>query len=142
MASLTESYFISEVIMKDKKPEKNNWYDRVYLCWENTNFKKPNTYEAIKGFNCYRYNSFESADYAWKNHKETEQKLEVRHTMIPMCKWVPEIFDKYILNWKLRNMYWLGKISIGNGYNRYTPNRPIILREGTRRIKEKQNETK
>jgi hypothetical protein len=139
MASLTESYFISEQIMKDREPEKNKWYDRVYLCWEDTDFKKPNTYQAIKGFNCYRYNSFENADYAWNNHKETEKKLEVRHTMIPMCKWVPEIFDKYILNWKLRNMYWLGKNSFGHGYNKYgSP----ILREGTRRIKEKQNETK
>ena len=128
--------------MKDIEPEKNKWYDRVYLCWEDTNFKKPNTYQAIKGFNCYRYNSFENADYGWRNCCETEQKLEVRHTMIPMCKWVPEIFDKYILNWKLRNMYWLGKISIGHGYNRYTPNRSIILREPTRKIKEKQNETK
>ncbi len=128
--------------MKDIEPEKNKWYDRVYLCWEDTNFKKPNTYQAIKGFNCYRYNSFESADYGWRNCCETEQKLEVRHTMIPVCKWVPEIFDKYILNWKLRNMYWLGKNSFGHGYNRYTPNRPIILREPTRKIKEKQNETK
>jgi hypothetical protein len=39
--------------------------------------------------------------------------------MIPMCKWVPEIFDKYILHlWKLRNMYWLGKHTLWQGYNR------------------------
>ena len=139
MASLTESYFISEQIMKDRKPEDNEWYDRVYLCWEDTDFKKPTTYLPIKGFNCYRYNSFASADYGWRNCCETEQKLEIRHTMIPMCKWVPEIFDRYILNWKLRNMYWLGKNSFGRGYNKYDS---PILREGTKRIKEKQNETK
>ncbi len=97
----------------------NKWYNRVYLCWEETDFKKPTTYKPIMGFNCYRYNSFENADYIWKNFRETEQKLEVRHTMIPMCKWIPTFLDKYILKWKLRNMYWKGQHSIGCGYNRY-----------------------
>jgi hypothetical protein len=36
-----------------------------------------------------------------------------------MCKWVPEIFDKYILGWKLKKIYWGGQISIGYGYNKY-----------------------
>ena len=27
--------------------------------------------------------------------------------------------DKYILDYKLKNMYWLGKHKFGNGYNRY-----------------------
>jgi hypothetical protein len=122
MASLTESYLLTSYIANDRKPEKNEWYDRVYLCWEDTDFKKPTTFLPIKGFKCYRYNSFASADHTWKNLRETEEKLEIRHTMIPMCKWVPEIFDKYILNWKLRNMYWLGKNSFATGYNRYHQN--------------------
>jgi hypothetical protein len=42
-----------------------------------------------------------------KNEKKTGI-IDVRHTMIPICKWVPIIFDKYILNWELKNMYWLG----------------------------------
>lgn len=121
MASLTDSYVIMEQIMNNRNPEKNpednEWYDRVYLCWEDTNFKKPNTFGPIKGFNCYRYNTFIGADYGWKKCHSAEEKLEVRHTMIPMCKWVPEIFDKYILNWKLRNMYWLGKNTFGRGYD-------------------------
>jgi len=126
MTSSTESSYISHQNMKNKNPEDKQWYDRVYLCWQDTDFKKPNPYSPIKGFHCYRYNSFENADYVWTNLRETEQKWEVRHTMIPMCKWVPEIFDKYILNWKLRNMYWLGKITIApssklrRDYNKYT----------------------
>lgn len=96
-----------------------NWYDRVYLCYEDTNFRRSNTYAPIKGFDCYRYNSFENADYAWNNNRTELHKLEVRHTMIPICRWVPEIFDRYILNWKLRNMYWGGQICIGRGYNRF-----------------------
>lgn len=97
----------------------NNWYNRVYLCYEDTNFKPPNPYGVIKGFDCYRYNSFKNADIGWDNKTELH-KLEVRHTMIPICRWVPEIFDKYILNWKLRNMYWLGKHTIRQGYNLYS----------------------
>ena len=39
--------------------------------------------------------------------------------MISMCRWVPEIFDIYILNWKLRKIYWGGQICMGRGYNRF-----------------------
>jgi hypothetical protein len=40
--------------------------------------------------------------------------------MLPICRLVPVIFYRYILNWKLKNMYWLGKHTIGisNGYNK------------------------
>lgn len=92
---------------------KNNWFGRVYLCYEDTNFKPYNPYGRIKGFDCYRYNSFESAD------STDISKLTVRHTMIPICKWVPEIFDKYILGWKLRQLYWGGQISISHDFNKY-----------------------
>jgi hypothetical protein len=103
MASLTESSLIFNA-MNPEEPKKNNWYDRVYLCWEDTNFKQPTTYKPIKGFNCYRFNSFKSANYAWNEELKFKRKIEnlddVRHTMIPICKWVPEIFDKYLLNYK------------------------------------------
>jgi hypothetical protein len=108
-----------EVLDEVRNKYCGNWYDRVYLCWEDTDFKKPTTYLPIKGFKCYRYSSFENADYTWNNIRESEQNLEVRHTMIPVCKWVPTFLDKYILNWKLRNMYWLGKHTIGCGYNKF-----------------------
>jgi hypothetical protein len=126
MEILNQNYCLAEQIMKDRKPEDNKWYDRVYLCLEDTNLKKPTTYLPIKGFKCYRYNSFQNADYVWHNNKIMEQKIEVRHTMIPICKWVPEIFDKYILKWKLKNIYWLGQNSFGRGYNKYGPNIFII----------------
>ena len=94
--------------------DKSNWYDRVYLCYQDTNSKNQNTYAAIKGFNCYRYDSFENADYSWRITKQELHKLELRHTMIPVCKWIPEILDKYILGWKLKKMYWGGQIYIYN----------------------------
>jgi hypothetical protein len=97
----------------------NNWFDRVYLCYEDTDNMKPTTYGPIIGFKCYRYTSFENADKGWDKDRTELHKLNIRHTMIPICKWVPKIFDKYILNWKLKNIYWLGIHTIGSGYNRY-----------------------
>jgi hypothetical protein len=95
-----------------------NYYDRVYLCYEDTDHKIPTTYGPIKGFNCYKYNSFENADDGWKKDRKEFHKLDIRYTMIPICKWSPEIFDKYILDWKLKNIYWIGKHYLGKGYNR------------------------
>ena len=125
MASLSESSLLNDIMnqKEPKSPKKNDWYDRVYLCWEDTNFRQPTTYKPIKGFNCYKYNSFEGADYCWNEELKLKRKFEnlndVRHTMIPICKWVPEIFDKYILNYKLKNMYWLRDHSFGRGSNKY-----------------------
>jgi hypothetical protein len=90
--------------------------DRVYLCYEDTDFKKPTTYLPIKGFNCYRFSSFENARDGWNNSCKNEQKLKVRHIMVPICKWVPPIFDKYIIDWKLKNKYWLGNHTLDDGY--------------------------
>jgi len=39
-----------------------DWYDIVYLCIENTNNEKSTIYSPIKGFNCYKFKSFESVD--------------------------------------------------------------------------------
>ena len=96
-----------------------DWYNRVYLCYEDTNITTLNVCGPIKGFNCYRYNSFENADNAFQKNENNRGIIDFRHTMIPICKWVPVIFDKYILNWKLLNMYWKGQHSFGCGYNRY-----------------------
>ena len=85
----------------NKTPE---WYGRVYLCYENTN--SPYCYTVINGFNCYCYKSFEDAN----NGHSKSPNVQVRHTMIPICKWIPNFFDRYILNWKLKNLYWGGNI--------------------------------
>jgi hypothetical protein len=98
------------------KEKNNQWYDRVYLCWENNEYNKSNPYSSIRGFNCLKNNSFEDAHSFWKNHREN---LEARNTMIPICKWVPMIFDKFILNLKLKNIYWEGKHRIYNNTNNY-----------------------
>lgn len=108
-----------EVLAEVRNKCSSNWYDRVYLCYEDVPHNQPNNSLPIKGFKCYRYNSFENADNGWDNVISL-QKNDIRHTILPICRWVPVIFDRYILNWKLKNMYWLGKHTIGisNGYNK------------------------
>ena len=104
-------------LMLNNNSVKSNWYNRVYLCYEELYRNQPNDSLPIKGFKCYRYNSFENANKGWNNDREEFNKMNIRYTMIPMCKWMPQIFDKYILNRKLRNIYWLGKHTLGQGYN-------------------------
>ena len=116
MASLTESSIISQQINnnKNKSPD-DKWYDRVYLCEQETG------YSQLIVYNCTRHTSFKSAYYSWEQDRENDNKfkLEIRHTMIPMCKFIPEIFDNSILNWKLRNIYWLDNNSFGKDSNKY-----------------------
>ena len=104
----------TKATVSSTNPLQKDWYNRVYLCYENTQFKTLNMWGPIKGFNCYRFNSFENADDAFQKNEKTNGILDVRHTMVPICKWVPVIFDKYILNWKLKNMYWLGFHTVNN----------------------------
>ena len=103
MASLTESSLTFDMI-NPKEPKKNDWFNRVYLCYEDISDQNSKNLP-IKGFKCYRHDNFDDAN----NHLKIDNNLEIRHTMIPICKWVPEICDKFILNWKLRNMYWLDR---------------------------------
>jgi hypothetical protein len=101
-----------------QEKQKNYWFNRVYLCWEYAIFRKPDSSLPIKGFKCYRFNNFENANNGRNYLLENDQESpNVRHTMIPICKWVPQVFDKYILNWKLQNIYWKGHHMLGNGDN-------------------------
>ena len=102
MSNLTESYFIMDVL---KNARNENWYDKVYLCVEKNGDKVQ-----VNGFNCYTFTSFLEADSYCK--KMNINKEEKRTTMIPVCKWVPSYFHKYILNKTLQKLYWHNSISI------------------------------
>jgi hypothetical protein len=82
----------------------HNSRDRVYLCKEHN----PTTNSPIFGFRCYKYNSLDQA------LQETSQKKyqHTRHAIITVCRWVPPYFDKYILDRKLKRVFWLGKHTI------------------------------
>lgn len=108
MASLTESFLIMDLL---KNMENNKWYNKVYLCVEKNGDKK-----RINGFNCYSFKSFVEADsYCKKMNFDKEDK---RTTIVPMCKWVPIYFHKYVLNKTLQKLYWHNSISIFTPINR------------------------
>lgn len=100
-------------------PKKPTWYNRVYLCYEDVPYDQPNASLFIKGFKCYRYNSFENAVIGCIKDEKESNKINIRSTVIPICKWMPQIFDKYILNWQLRKIYWLGNhtLYVKKGHN-------------------------
>jgi hypothetical protein len=114
MSCLTESSLLfngcepknQENPENQKKPEKNNrYYDMVYLCVEKKNINQ----QAINGFNCYTFKDFSNADAYYKNNINNKEN---RHTMIPVCKWIPMLFHKQYLNHKLKQLYWNDNITI------------------------------
>jgi len=101
MASLSESILTyPENNNEDKKP----WYTNVYLCIE-----KNNNNQQINGFNCYTFTNFNQADNFYKKNFNNEKN---RHTLIPVCKWIPFLFHKHYLNYTLKKIYWKNDITI------------------------------
>jgi len=84
----------------------SKYYDRVYLCTENLT---PNGNMSITGFVCKKFSDFEFADAYLQN---IHNKDKIRSAMIPICKWSPKWLDKYILNLRLRKIFWHGIIHI------------------------------
>jgi len=90
--------------------ETNTWYDKVYLCYE----RYPNG-KHIDGFACYKYDSINNADKAvLKDISLGLITKETRIAMIPVCRWVPRCFVPFVLNWKLKKIYWKGNHIIFN----------------------------
>lgn len=89
----------------EKRPP-SKYYDRVYLCTENFT---PRDNMPITGFVCKKFSDFEFAD----NYFQTlPNKEKIRSAMIPICKWSPVWLDKYILNFRLKKIFWHGIIHI------------------------------
>ena len=118
MASLTDSSLIYGSYNSDNNnsdnnnsdnnnSDNNNWYDYVYLCVE-----KKDQSQFIGKFDCYPFKTFEKADEYSKNISYIYQDKKIRHTMIPMCKWIPNMFHSYFINKTLKNMYWKDRIKI------------------------------
>jgi len=104
MSCLTENYLTFNGD-EPKKPPKSDWIGLVYLCIE----KKSINHQIINGFNCYTFKDFNNAD-AFYNKKLINK--ENRCTMIPVCKWIPMLFHKQYLNYKLKKLYWNNNITI------------------------------
>ena len=107
MASLTEialSYPYNNG-NSDKNEDKKPWYNNVYLCIEKSGNK-----QNINGFKCYTFINFSQADKFYKTYFTSENNN--RHTMIPVCKWIPFAFHKYYLNYALKKLYGKNDITI------------------------------
>jgi hypothetical protein len=104
MSSLTESVLIYNENNNEPKKTKSKWYNYVYLCIEK---KGDNQY--INGFNCYTFTDFNQADTFYKKRFSNEKN---RHTMIPVCKWIPNLLHKYYINYSLKKIIWKNNITI------------------------------
>jgi hypothetical protein len=106
MASLSESAIIYGTNTPDDENKK--WYNTVYLCVEKEGYS-----EKINGFNCYYFTNYNSAtNYFQKNQLKYNYNKNIRHTIVPVCKWVPNIFHKTYLNYKLKQIYWKNNITL------------------------------
>jgi hypothetical protein len=99
----TTDYLFKKYVYNYVQPSSPNYYNRVYLCIEKTNLEQQHV---IKGFNCYRHLNLEDAEEQQKKHYNT------RNAIVPICKWVPYFFDRFLLNYKLKKHFWLGKHSL------------------------------
>jgi hypothetical protein len=111
MASLTESSLMFDAVNPEgPKKNNNNWIGSVYLCIQNSDISSKN----IDGFKCFKFKNFIEADnYFYKNkYKILNDSIIYRYEMVPVCKWAPFRFHKFILNYKLNNIYWKNNITL------------------------------
>lgn len=88
------------------KPKTNN-YSPIYVCVE----KEKGCYDQrINGFNCYLFDNFERAT----KYSNSIYDSSVRTTLIPICKWIPLIFHRPYLNYKLYTIYWNNSVTLWN----------------------------
>ncbi len=94
-------------IINELKNSNNNFYNNVYLCTQNNYIG--NT--AIDGFNCKKFDDFEKArDYY--NNLPNDVKIKRRICFIPVFKYAPMSYDKFILINQLRENYWKDNVTI------------------------------
>jgi hypothetical protein len=124
MSSITESFLISD-LLNSKYIEKNNpddpnkkWYDRIYVCVEKSSKPNNNNNNRINGFDCKMFPSLETAEIYSKKQPDKQMNAKglditnVRMSIFPMCKWMPCIFDKLYLRYKLKKIYWSDDITL------------------------------
>jgi hypothetical protein len=78
------------------------FFDRFYLCVYD------NKMHHIS-FKCEKFNTFYEADFKCKlyNRNKNANFWEARTTIVSVCAFVPKVFDKYILDWKLKKIFWI-----------------------------------
>jgi hypothetical protein len=91
--------YISTVNNNDSNDNNNHNHMCVYLCVIENEL-----------FMCRKYNSFTKADNAYKNNYINKHYQEYRNftgvsTMIPICRYIPTYFHRFVLHYKLSNLF-------------------------------------
>jgi hypothetical protein len=105
---MSNIYEIEDIkIINELKNSNNNFYNNVYLCIQNNYIGNV----AIDGFNCKKFDDFEKArDYY--NNLSNDIKIKRRVCFIPVFKYAPITYNKYILKNELRENYWKDNVTI------------------------------
>ena len=100
----TIDYLFRNYIYNYVQPSSPDYFNRVYLCVEKKS-PPPHSSQVIEGFQCYRCSNLKEAT----KEKTKKTILTTRSTLIPICKWVPLFMDPYLVDYKLKKHFWLGK---------------------------------
>jgi hypothetical protein len=73
---------------------------RHYLCVDNEPTKVPHE------FNCTKFDSHKSADRHYKlNKQQGTYGLNHQHTIVPINRLVPQVFDQWVIHHRLANLF-------------------------------------
>lgn len=75
-----------------RSPPNIEWFNRIYACIQNKDNEKN------EGFDCYK---FKTAEEAFTFISIERLRFNNKNVLIPMCRWTPQIFDKFLLTKKL-----------------------------------------
>jgi hypothetical protein len=70
--------------------------DKIYLCYQHENHIN---------FNCKLFKSFLDADIYYDTKIKKNNKIPCNSTMLKIFKYSPIVFDKYILKYKIKNIF-------------------------------------
>ena len=106
MTSATDLDYLT--IVNELKQSDTNFYNNMYLCTQNNYIGNV----VIDGFTCKKFDDYNKALDYYNNNVSSADKVRFRHCFIPVFKYAPMEYDKYILKNKLRENYWKGNITI------------------------------
>lgn len=107
MAYIVIKMFVNEIIHSNNSNNSNNinnnsnnnYFDRVYLC-----ICKQDEKELSKFNLAYKYfNNIEEANLYKQAYLNSNSSIPTLTKLVPICKYTPNIADKYILNFKFTN---------------------------------------
>jgi hypothetical protein len=93
----------------DDENNDSNDHNCVYLCLIHYDLIHYNQY-----FICKKYDTFKKADNAYKNIY-SNSNLSGFSTMVPVCRYIPTYFHRFVLHYKLSNIF--VKVRIQNDKN-------------------------